>query len=178
MVTRQEVGRLAGEQRKQPGKHFSGNGARLCAALRRAGSALSAEGAGGGSAQQIPSRSGPAAAVTGCTLLQCAFHRNADGPPGPPPGGPPLLLGPSPWASAECAHSAWQGGGVSPGPFLDRPPGSGPAQHRAAHLRSSQACWTVCRAGADRQIPQVRSTSGLRGEWERQSAEGTYVGLT
>lgn len=44
--TGQEAGRLAGEQRKQPGKHFSGNGARFCEALRRAGSALSAEAAG------------------------------------------------------------------------------------------------------------------------------------
>lgn len=43
VVTVQEVGRLAGEQRKQPGKHFSGNGARFCEASRRAGSAPSAE---------------------------------------------------------------------------------------------------------------------------------------
>lgn len=29
VVMEQELGRLAGEQRKQPGKHFSGNGARF-----------------------------------------------------------------------------------------------------------------------------------------------------
>jgi hypothetical protein len=29
VVTVQETGRLAGEQRKRPGKHFSGNGARF-----------------------------------------------------------------------------------------------------------------------------------------------------
>lgn len=29
VVMEQALGRLAGEQRKQPGKHFSGNGARF-----------------------------------------------------------------------------------------------------------------------------------------------------
>lgn len=69
-----ELGRLAGEQRKQPGKHFSGNGARFLklGAERPRVCAVSRRGSLHG---ESPSRSG-GAAVTGTKLLSRAFHHN------------------------------------------------------------------------------------------------------
>lgn len=98
--------------------------------------------AGGGSAQQIPSRSGPAATVTGCTLLKCAFHgRRQPRPAGPRPP-------PSPGAS-----TAWATG---PAPLFHAP-SSRQAQHSPSPQRPPHAGWSVG------QVPTEALGSGGRG---------------
>lgn len=112
---------------------------------------------GGGSAQRIPSRSGPATTVTGCKVLKWAFHGNADG----------RRLSAAQPGGCECAPTRAQGA---------RPPSlcalcpQSRTQLGASAGVGSWRCWAVCGESSGGGGAHAGPAGRERRGWDGQSA--------